>query len=383
MLKDKTIVLGITGGIAAYKAADLASKLTQAGAKVETVMTEAATKFITPLTLRNITRRPVVTDMFELASEYSVEHVALAEAADVIVIAPATANTIARLAAGIADDIVAPAMNDNMYRNSVTQKNVEKLKARGFTFIEPELGRLASGKIGKGRLPETATIIGVIERVLGKKNDLEGKRIVVTAGGTQEPIDPVRHISNRSSGKMGYALAEAARDRGAQVTLITAPATLSPPDGVELIKVRTVADMRDAVLKAVKKADVLIMAAAVSDFRVAKQSGQKIKKQGGKLSLELVENEDFLLELPDNFIKVGFAAESENMVANAKKKLKEKRLDMIVANDITQTDAGFDVDTNRVTIIDKKGKTEDVPLMSKRDVAERILDRVKGMVGKK
>jgi phosphopantothenoylcysteine decarboxylase/phosphopantothenate--cysteine ligase len=182
---------------------------------------------------------------------------------------------------------------------------------------------------------------------------------------------------------MGYALAEAARDRGAQVTLITAPATLSPPDGVELIKVRTVADMRDAVLKAVKKADVLIMAAAVSDFRVAKQSGQKIKKQGGKLSLELVENEDFLLELPDNFIKVGFAAESENMVANAKKKLKEKRLDMIVANDITQTDAGFDVDTNRVTIIDKKGKTEDVPLMSKRDVAERILDRVKGMVGKK
>jgi phosphopantothenoylcysteine decarboxylase/phosphopantothenate--cysteine ligase len=396
MLKDKTIVLGITGGIAAYKAADLASKLTQAGAKVETVMTEAATKFITPLTLRNITRRPVVTDMFELASEYSVEHVALAEAADVIVIAPATANTIARLAAGIADDmlgtivlateapvIVAPAMNDNMYRNSVTQKNVEKLKARGFTFIEPELGRLASGKIGKGRLPETATIIGVIERVLGKKNDLEGKRIVVTAGGTQEPIDPVRHISNRSSGKMGYALAEAARDRGAQVTLITAPATLSPPDGVELIKVRTVADMRDAVLKAVKKADVLIMAAAVSDFRVAKQSGQKIKKQGGKLSLELVENEDFLLELPDNFIKVGFAAESENMVANAKKKLKEKRLDMIVANDITQTDAGFDVDTNRVTIIDKKGKTEDVPLMSKRDVAERILDRVKGMVVKK
>jgi phosphopantothenoylcysteine decarboxylase / phosphopantothenate---cysteine ligase len=393
MLKDKTVVLGITGGIAAYKAADLASKLTQSGAKVETIMTEAAQKFITPLTLRNITRRPVITDMFELASEYSVEHVALAEAADVVVIAPATANTIARLAAGIADDmigtvvlateapvIIAPAMNDNMYRNSVTQKNVAQLKARGFTFIEPEQGRLASGKIGKGRLPETGRIIEVIEQVLGKKSDLAGKRIIVTAGGTQEPIDPVRHISNRSSGKMGYALAEAARDRGAQVTLISAPATLSPPDGVEIIKVRTVADLREAVLKAVKKADVLIMAAAVSDFRVAKQSGQKIKKQGGKLSLELVENEDFLLELPDNFIKVGFAAESENMVANAKKKLKEKRLDMIVANDITQADAGFDVDTNRVTIIDKKGKAEDVPLMSKRDVAEKILDRVRGMM---
>jgi phosphopantothenoylcysteine decarboxylase/phosphopantothenate--cysteine ligase len=393
MLKDKTIVLGITGGIAAYKAADLASKLTQAGAKVEVVMTEAATKFITPLTLRNITRRPVVTNMFELASEYSVEHVALAEAADVVVIAPATANTIARLAAGIADDmlgtvvlateapiIVAPAMNDNMYRNSVTQKNVEKLKGRGFTFIEPEQGRLASGKIGKGRLPETARIIEIIEKVLGKKNDLDGKRIIVTAGGTQEPIDPVRLITNRSSGKMGYALAEAARDRGAQVTLITAPATLSPPDGVDLVKVKTVADLREAVLKAVKKADVLIMAAAVSDFRVAKQSRQKIKKQGGKLSLELVENEDFLLELPDDFIKVGFAAESENMVANAKKKLKEKRLDMIVANDITQADAGFDVDTNRVTIIDKNGKAEALPLMSKRDVAEKILDRVKGML---
>jgi phosphopantothenoylcysteine decarboxylase/phosphopantothenate--cysteine ligase len=393
MLKGKTIVLGITGGIAAYKAADLASKLTQAGVKVEVIMTEAARKFITPLTLRNITRRPVVTDMFELASEYSVEHVALAEAADIVIIAPATANTIARLAAGIADDmlstvvlateapvIIAPAMNDNMYKNAVTQQNVAALKKRGVTFIEPEMGRLASGKVGKGRLPETATIIEAIEKVLGKKNDLEGNRIVVTAGGTQEPIDPVRLITNRSSGKMGYALAEAARDRGAQVTLVSAPATLSPPDGVEIVKVKTVADLRDAVLKAVKKADVLIMAAAVSDFRVAKQSGRKIKKQGGKLSLELVETDDFLLELPDNFIKVGFAAESENMVANAKKKLVEKRLDLIVANDITQSDAGFEVDTNRVTIIDKKGKAEALPLMSKRDVAEKILDRVKGMM---
>jgi phosphopantothenoylcysteine decarboxylase/phosphopantothenate--cysteine ligase len=394
MLKDKTVVLGITGGIAAYKAADLASKLTQAGAKVETVMTEAATKFITPLTLRNITHRPVVTDMFALASEWSVEHVALAEAADVVVIAPATANTIARLAAGIADDmlgtvvlateapvIIAPAMNDNMYRNSVTQKNVEKLKARGFTFIEPELGRLASGKIGKGRLPETATIIEAIEKVLGKKNDFEGKRIVVTAGGTQEPIDPVRHISNRSSGKMGYALAEAARDRGAQVTLVTAPATLSPPDGVEIIKVRTAAEMKKAVVQAVKKADVLIMAAAVADYQAKSTSQSKIKKESQKgLTLELVKTPDILSEVTGDFIKVGFAAESENMVANAKKKLLNKGLDLVVANDITQADAGFDVDTNRVTMIDKKGKVEELPLMSKREVAERILDRVKGML---
>jgi phosphopantothenoylcysteine decarboxylase/phosphopantothenate--cysteine ligase len=395
MLKGKTIVLGITGGIAAYKAADLASKLTQAGAKVETVMTDAAKKFITPLTLRNITHRPVVTDMFELSSEWSEEHVALAEAADALVIAPATANTIARLTAGIADDmlgtvilateapvIIAPAMNDKMYSNPVTQQNVAALKKRGFIFIEPEYGRLASGKQGKGRLADTPTIIAAIEKALANKNDLEGKRIIVTAGGTQEPIDPVRIITNRSSGKMGYALAEAARDRGAQVTLISAPAALTPPDGVEIVKVKTVAEMRAAVLKAVKKADVLIMAAAVSDFRVAKKADRKIKKQGGNLSLELVETDDFLLELPDNFIKVGFAAESENMVVNAKKKLKEKRLDMIAANDITQADAGFDVDTNRVTLIDKKGKVQDLPLMSKRDVAEKILDRVKGMLGK-
>jgi phosphopantothenoylcysteine decarboxylase/phosphopantothenate--cysteine ligase len=393
MLKGKTVVLGITGGIAAYKAADLASKLTQAGARVETVMTAAAAKFITPLTLRNITHRPVVTDMFETASEWSEQHIALAEAADVIVIAPATANTIAGLAAGIADEmlgtvvlateapvIIAPAMNDKMYQNPVTQENLAKLKARGFAIIEPEYGRLASGKMGKGRLPETAKIIEVIEQVLGQKKDLEGKRIVVTAGGTQEPIDPVRLITNRSSGKMGYALAGAAQDRGAVVTLVTAPATLSPPQGVEVVKVRTVADMRDAVLKAVKKADALIMAAAVSDFRIARQADRKIKKQGGKMALELVETGDFLLELPDNFIKVGFAAESENMVSNAKKKLREKRLDLIVANDITQPDAGFDVDTNRVIIINKKGETEELPLMSKREVAEIVLDRVKELL---
>ncbi len=394
MLKGKTIVLGITGGIAAYKAADLASKLTQAGAKVEVVMTEAATKFITPLTLRNITHRPVVTDMFELASEWSVEHVALAEAADAVVVAPATANTIARLAAGIADDmlgtvvlatkapvIIAPAMNDLMYSNKVTQENVAKLKARGFSFIEPEYGRLASGKMGKGRLPETATIIQAIEKVLGQKRDLAGKHIVVTAGGTREPIDPVRHIGNRSSGKMGYALAEAARDRGAKVTLIAANVNLEDPSNIEIIKAPTALEMQKAVDGAVKKADALIMAAAVADYQLEVIAKSKIKKDAKQnLTLNLVKTPDILGGVKGKFIKVGFAAESENLVANAKKKLVEKKLDLIIANDITKADSGFDADTNRVIIIDKKGKTEELPLMSKREVADKILDRVKGLL---
>ncbi len=394
MLKDKTIVLGITGGIAAYKAVDLASKLTQAGARVEVVMTEAATKFVTPLTFRNITGRPVVTDMFEMASEYSEEHIALAEIADVVVVAPATANSIARLAAGIADNmlgtvilataapvIIAPAMNDVMYANRVTQENLNKLKGRNFTIIEPEHGRLASGKTGKGRLPETPRIIEVIERVLGQREDLAGRRIVVTAGGTQEPIDPVRHIGNRSSGKMGYALAEAARDRGALVTLVTAPATLPAPGGMEVVRVRTAVEMKKAVEAAVKKADALVMAAAVADYRPKRTAKAKIKKEAtGGLDMELIRTPDILGEVKGNFIKVGFAAESENMVANATKKLKEKNLDLIVANDITAADSGFDVDTNRVTIIDKAGKAEELPLMSKREVAEKVLDRVKGMM---
>jgi phosphopantothenoylcysteine decarboxylase / phosphopantothenate---cysteine ligase len=396
MLKDKTIVLGITGGIAAYKAADLASKLTQAGARVEVVMTEAAAKFITPLTLRNITGRPVVTDMFEMASQYQEGHVALAELADVVVVAPATANTIARLAAGIADNmlgavilattapvVIAPAMNDLMYANSVTQENIEKLRDRGFTVIEPEHGRLASGKIGKGRLPETPRIIEVIERVLGQKQDLAGRRIVVTAGGTQEPIDPVRHIGNRSSGRMGYALAEAARDRGAAVTLVTAPASLPAPGGIEVVRVRTAAEMLQAVAAAVTGADALVMAAAVSDYRPKKAAANKIKKESAAgLDIEFVRTPDILSEVKGDFIRVGFAAESEDLLANARKKLAEKKLDLIVANDITAADSGFDVDTNRVTIIDKAGRVEELPLMSKREVAERILDRVGELLNK-
>ncbi len=394
MLTNKTVVLGITGGIAAYKAVDLASKLTQAGAKVEVVMTEAATEFVTPLTFRSITGRPVVTKMFELASEFSIEHVALADAADVVVIAPATANIIAKLTTGIADDmltctalattapvIIAPSMHNNMFQNSVTQDNLAKLKARDFTIVGPGYGHLASGDTGVGRLAEVGEIIGTIQQLLGKSGDLTGKRIIVTAGGTQEPIDPVRYISNRSSGKMGYALAEAARDRGAEVTLITAPTALPKPAGIETINIETASEMKEAVAKACTKADALIMAAAVADYQTKSASAQKIKKEEtADLTLELVKTPDIISEAKGDFIKIGFAAESENLIANAKEKLTKKRLDLIVANDITAADSGFAVDTNKVTLIDKKGRVEDLPLMSKREVADKVLDRVVGLL---
>ena len=396
MLANKTIVLGVTGGIAAYKAVEIASKLTQAGAKVNVAMTESATKFVAPLTFRSITGRPVVTDMFEPTSEWSIEHIALAEAADVVVIAPATANTIAKLATGIADNmlnctvlatkapvIVAPSMDANMFENPITQENLNKLKARGFIIVGPEYGRLASGKIGVGRLADIEKIIGTIKQVLGKGGDLAGKRIVVTAGGTQEPIDPVRHIGNRSSGKMGYAIAEAAGDRGATVSLITAPTPLPTPVGVEVTHVTTATEMRDAVAKSTARADALIMAAAVADYQPKTVAKAKIKKDTPSLTLELVRTPDILTEVKGNFIKVGFAAESENVVENARKKLQKKQLDLIVANDITDAESGFGSDTNKVTIISRDGKVESLPLLSKREVADKILDRVVGLLGKK
>jgi phosphopantothenoylcysteine decarboxylase/phosphopantothenate--cysteine ligase len=389
MLENTNIVLGITGGIAAYKAADIASNLVQAGARVEAVMTEAATRFITPLTLRNVTGRPAITDMFEPAADINLEHIALAEAADVVVIAPATANTIAKLAAGMADNmltclvlatkapvILAPAMNDNMLQNHVTQENLARLKARGFVLVDPAYGRLASGKIGWGRLAEIETIVGTVRQVLGRQGDLAGKGIVVTAGGTQEPIDAVRHIGNRSSGKMGYALAEAARDRGAAVILIAGPTSLPPPPGVEMIPVQTASQMKTAVDGAVSRTDVLIMAAAVADYQPRTTAEGKIKKEASSLTLELVRTPDILAEVKGDFIKVGFAAESEDIVANAKEKLKKKQLDLIVANDITIADSGFGTDTNKVSIIDRDGKAENLPLLSKREVADRVLDRV-------
>jgi phosphopantothenoylcysteine decarboxylase/phosphopantothenate--cysteine ligase len=393
MLAGKTIVLGITGSVAAYKAADIASKLVQAGAKVEVVMTEAATKFITPLTLRSITHGAVVSDMFDPTSQHAVEHIALGEAADVVVIAPATASTMANLAMGIADDmvsltvlatkapvIVAPTMDANMFDNAITQENLAKLKARGFIIVGPEHGRLASGKVGWGRLADTEKIIGAITQVVGRSRELKGKRMVVTAGGTQEPIDPARHIGNPSSGKMGYALAQAARDRGAKVTLITAPTSLPDPADIETVHVRTTAEMKTAVAKAVAKADALIMAAAVSDYQPKTAAKTKIKKGTSGLTLELIRTPDIITEVRGKFLRVGFAAESDNIVANAKKKRQKKQLDLIVANDITDKKSGFGVDTNKVTLIDKKGKVEKLPLMSKREVADKILDRVVGML---
>ena len=393
ILTDKTIVLGITGSIAAYKAADIASRLTKEGAKVEVVMTKAATWFIAPLALSSITGRKVFTDVFGPDSERNIEHIALVEAADAVVIAPATASLIAKLAAGIADEmpalvvlatkapvVLAPAMHTNMYLNSITQDNLAKLRARGFTVVEPETGRLASGGVGPGRLANSDTIMGTIKQVLERKSDLEGKKVVVTAGGTQEPIDPVRHIANPSSGKMGYAIAEAARDRGAEVTLVTAPTSLPQPSGIKVVSIKTTIEMQKAVAKAVAKADALIMAAAVTDYQSKTTAKDKIKKDKPELKLELVRTPDILAEVKGSFVRVGFAAESNNIIANAKKKLAGKKLDMIVANDITAADSGFGVDTNKVIIIDKKGGVEKLPLLSKREVAERILDGVVGLV---
>ena len=396
-VRDKTIVLGVSGSIAAYKAVELASQLTQAGARVEVIMTEAAQEFVTPLTFRSVTGRPVVTDMFELSSEYSVEHVALAEAADVVVIAPATADIIARMAIGMADDmvsctvlatkapvIVAPAMHSAMYQNEATQENLARLKKRGFIMAGPDYGRLASRGVGIGRLVDVNEILGTIRQVLGRKGDLEGRRVVVTAGGTQEPVDPVRCLTNRSSGKMGYALAEAARDRGARVTLISAPTSLARPVGVEVIDATTAEDMLRAVKDAVSKADALIMAAAVADYRPKQASKSKIKReQASTLKLELEKTPDILAEVKGKFLRVGFAAESEDLLANAKKKLEKKQLDLVVANDVTIKGSGIGADSNQVVIIDRRGKTEKLSLLPKREVADKILDKVVQLLTRK
>jgi phosphopantothenoylcysteine decarboxylase/phosphopantothenate--cysteine ligase len=389
MLEGKTVVLGVTGSIAAYKAVDIASQLSRAGVKVDVVMTEKATRFVSPLSFRAITGRTVTTDMFDASSELSVTHIALARAADVVAIAPATANVIAKLATGIADDVlcctvlatnapvvIAPAMDATMYENPVTQENVSRLKKRGFIFVGPKFGKLVSGVEGLGRFANTGEIIGVISQVLGRGGSFADRHIVVTAGGTQEFIDPVRIITNRSSGKMGYALAEAARDRGAKVTLITGPTLLTRPVGVEAIDVCTAEEMLQAVRSAISGADVLVMAAAVADYRPRSKAKGKIKKEGAGLTLELERTPDILGEVKGNFIRVGFAAESENLVENATRKLRGKKLDLIVANDVTAKGSGFGVDSNRVTIIGKDGKAKKLPLLPKRQVAEKVLDKV-------
>jgi len=392
ILSNKTILLGITGGISAYKTPDIASKLCQLGANVDVVMTESAAKFITPLTLQSITGRQVYSDMWQPVPGFKACHEALAETADIILIAPATANTIAKLACGMADNlltctvlatkapvILSPAMNDNMLNNPVTQKNISKLKDRGFVIIESGYGHLLSGKIGQGRLPETAEIIDIIKLVMARGGDFSGKRVVVTSGGTREAIDPVRFIGNRSSGKMGFAIAQAARDRGAEVTLITT-VDCYPSSGIKLIPVESAGEMKKAVEEAVVAADVLIMAAAVADYQAEKVSGNKIKKADDVLSVKLIKTPDILSEVKGSFIKVGFAAESENLLENALTKLKEKGLHLIVANDITVKGSGFGSENNCVTIIDRSERAEALPLMSKREVADRILDRVKEII---
>jgi phosphopantothenoylcysteine decarboxylase/phosphopantothenate--cysteine ligase len=394
MMQGRTVLLGVTGSIAAYKAVELASKLIQGGAMVDVVMTNCAAQFVTPLTFRSVTHRPVITDMFAAPEEHDIEHIALAERADAVVVAPATANVMAKLAAGIADDmlccailatrapiILAPAMNVHMWENAVTQKNLDALRARGFRTVEPGYGALACGGVGRGRLADLEDIMTAIRQVLDRKSDLEGKRVVVTAGGTQEPIDPVRLICNRSSGRMGYALAEAARQRGAKVSLITAPTTLHAPADVEVLQVQTALQMREEVLKAVPEADVLIMAAAVADYRPATAAKSKLKKEEFPLmQLELIRNPDIIGEVKGDLIKVGFAAESENVVQNATIKLKNKGLNLIVANNIAEAGSGFGVDTNKVALVDSKGKVEDLPLLPKSEVAHKILDKVAALL---
>lgn len=397
VLQDKHIILGVTGSIAAYKAADLASKLVQAGARVDTVLTKEATAFITPLTFRSLTHRPVAVDLWDPSSEEALEHVALAQRADALLIAPATAHTIAKLALGLADDLlsaialatsapvlIAPAMEPRMFAHPATQDNLVRLRERGVVVLGPEPGRLASGNVGLGRMMEPSEIMGHLRAVLGRNGDLAGRHIVVSAGGTQEPIDPVRVITNRSSGKQGYALAEAARDRGARVTLVAAPTALPDPPAVRVVHVTTALDMYEAVQDAVRDCDALIMAAAVADYRVATPAEQKIKKgESDRLLLELVENPDIIGSVRGPFVKVAFAAESQDLIENARAKLTKKSVDLVVANDISATDAGFAVDTNRVVFVYADGRIEDRPLMLKSEVAHEVLDRVVALIAQR
>ncbi|GAW93953.1 bifunctional phosphopantothenoylcysteine decarboxylase/phosphopantothenate--cysteine ligase CoaBC [Calderihabitans maritimus] len=393
MLAGKTVVVGITGSIAAYKAAELVSRLRKLHAKVHVAMSKSATRFIQPLTLRTLSQNPVIVDMFEEPAQWNVAHVSVAEKADLIVVAPATANIIAKMANGIADEfilttilaskcpvVIAPAMNDRMYQHPVVQANMARLKELGYHFVEPETGLLACGSEGKGRLAEVERIIDrIVELLETGRRDLAGKTVLVTAGGTREAIDPVRYLGNRSSGKMGYAIAEAARMRGADVILVTAPTALPLPTGVEVIQVESAREMFEAVLKCFPRVDIVVKAAAVADYSPVRKSSQKIKKTKGALILELTPNPDILLELgrrKEKQILVGFAAETEELLANAERKMKEKNLDMIVANDVTCPETGFGSDFNKVTLVFPDGRTKELPLLPKKQVAMRILDEV-------
>jgi len=392
MLKGKTVVLGVCGGIAAYKAVEVVSRLIKLEAEVHVVMTEAATRFVTPLTFREISGQPVHTNLWEEPKTWNVEHIALARRADLFVIAPASANMLGKLANGIADDflsttvmatpapvLVFPAMNTNMYLNPSTQNNITTLKNRGVMVVEPASGMLACGTEGVGRLPEPSEIVERIAAHFRFAGSLQGVRILVTAGGTREAIDPVRFIGNRSSGKMGYAIAAAAAERGAVVTLVSGPVALPVPCGVNRISIESAAQMREAVLVAFPDTDIVIKAAAVADYRPETAAPQKIKKASTQMTLELTKNPDILAELGQlkttQFL-VGFAAETQELVANAAEKLRKKNLDMLVANDVTQSGAGFDADTNIVKILSRDGSVEELPLMSKAELGRVVLDKI-------
>ena len=392
MLKDKKIVLGVTGSIAAYKAAELTRELVKRGAAVKVIMTRNASEFIAPLTFQTLSGNPVYVEMFSTISDYDMAHISLAAYADIVVIAPATANIIGKVTSGLADDLLSttamttrapvlfcPAMNTNMYDSIIVQENIDRLKSRGYVLMEPGYGELACSSEGRGRLPNLDDIVEEIESILTVK-DLCDQRLLVTAGPTRESLDPIRFITNHSSGKMGYALAIAAKRRGAEVVLISGPSSLPVPRGITFISVSSAIDMRDAVMKHFGSATVIIKSAAVSDYRPANISTSKIKKKEGPMTLTLERNPDIIAEIgrmKEDRILVGFAAETENLMEYAREKLMKKNMDLIVANDVTEAGAGFGYDTNIIKIIDRNGQKQELPLMDKIDAANKILDRIK------
>ena len=389
---QKNILIGVTGGIAAYKVVEVASRLKKSGANVRVMMTRNATEFVSPRTFQEITGNAVSVEMFGDAANFNVAHIALANFADLILIAPATANFLAKAAHGIADDLltttviasdkpllIVPAMNTKMFDNPATQENLRILRGRGVKILEPSTGQLACGTSGKGRLPEPEEICAAVENFFAKNELLSGKKILVTAGGTVEAIDPVRYIGNRSSGRMGYEIARTAVDAGAEVILISGKSELEPPTGLNFVKVESAIEMRTEVLKHFDSIDAVIMSAAVADYRVKNPAPQKIKKSADTLTLELVKNPDILRELgglKKSQVLVGFAAETQNILDYARKKLVEKNLNFIVANDVTAEGAGFGVSTNIASIIHRNGEVENFPKMSKTDLAGKIIERV-------
>ena len=391
---DSRITLGVTGSIACYKAVDLASKLVQAGAELDVIMTDGALEFLKPITFSAITHKPVVTSLFDPRSELSMDHVALAGRSDLILVAPATADAMAKAAWGLAGDalsatllatrapvIFAPAMDANMYDNAATQENVARLRSRGAVIAGPAEGRLASGLVGSGRMLEPSALVDHVRMVLARGGDLSGRKIVVSAGGTQEAIDPVRVVTNRSSGKMGFAIARAARDRGASAVIVAAPTALPDPVGIDVVHVESALEMRDAVVAQCEDADALVMAAAVADWRPAGAADRKLKKgEAVTLTVDMVRNPDIVVGIGGNLIKVGFAAETEDVIENAHGKLVDKGLDLIAANDVTSADSGFASDTNRVALLDRNGGVTELGLLTKYDVGHRILDKVVHML---